>query len=160
MGKRIVFVDEAIFSRSTCQLRTYNRKKEHHTINKTKLEGKPTYIVAAISVEYGVEAVNVYDKSINGKMFGQVLRNVKLLGDNFVLFGDCVKYHTSNYMKNLYALTNSSFIESIPYTPILNPIERYFCALKAVFKRRKLQKIIDNKRINVPYLINEARLQV
>ena len=118
------------------------------------------YIAAAISAENGVESLIFATKSFDAKMFSRILINIKKNGPKFVLFGDSLRIHTGSVMTYKLQNLDSEFIESIPYLPHLNPIERFFGALKCRYGSLRYQELREGKKVIIRKLVSKAAKQI
>jgi hypothetical protein len=63
--RRVVFVDECLFSSKALNKNAYSNKKENIMLSQKLIASKPIALVAAVSREIGVEAYMTYDNSLN-----------------------------------------------------------------------------------------------
>jgi transposase len=78
----------------------------------------------------------------------KILTIIKRNGANFVVFGDNASIHTKNFTAKLLREDNTSQFYNDVYTPVLNPIERFFLILKQstasyVFNHYLIQELKD-----------------
>ena len=78
----------------------------------------------------------------------------------FTVFGDNVSYHSSKEVREHMAKKNVTFVGNIPYAPELSAVEFFFAQQKKLFKSMKLQKIIDEERVDVTALLEAAAAAV
>ena len=98
--KRIVFVDEALYTNNTWQTTEWSRKRKNVQLEKGLIKHKPVWQLVAASAEKGLEASIIQDDCFNSKTFCSVLREVQTKGPSFVIFGDGASYHLSKYAQD------------------------------------------------------------
>lgn len=69
-------------------------------------------------------------------------------------------YYFSRYSFSEFYKFSLRFAKNVAYTPILNPVERYFSILKSYYKRLRLQKIVSNSNVTNLELIVEASKKI
>jgi hypothetical protein len=62
---------------------------------------KPWKMVAAVSMEYGMEAAILYDEHIDSRRYIQIFEQIEKNGKDFVLLGDQASWHTSKFTKKV-----------------------------------------------------------
>lgn len=68
-----------------------------------------------------------------------------------------MSYHFSRETRRQFNQAGIEFVPSVDYTPILNPIERYFSVLKQKVKTLKLKRLIEGRFLDMKQIILEAR---
>lgn len=109
-GDRIVYTDEANFSCNYFMDRGWSRRNLPLLLKQYLFETKPIYVVAAMSKEFGLEALHVYDWSIKSGNFIKILTDLTANGRRFVVAGDNVSYHDSKEARRSYEKRNTYFI--------------------------------------------------
>jgi hypothetical protein len=144
----VVFVDEVIFTAWTNQNFAFARKYKHCKRPKVEpLPFKQWHVVAAVSMEYGLEAYQLHKYSVTSKRFLRILPSLKRIGPDFVLFGDSASWHRSKLVKKRLERENLNFIYNIKCQPDLNAIEKVFLMIKTKFKRLKLKQTLADEDI-------------
>ena len=67
--KRIIFMDEAVFTVSTILIGSFAPKGKNIAISEIAVSAKPLAVVAGVSKENGLEAVRVVPRSIDSENF-------------------------------------------------------------------------------------------
>lgn len=98
--------------------------------------------MAAISPENGLEGLILTQQHVNSEIYCQLFPQIHSHGENFILFGDQVSYHHGKYTTKEMKMFGTKLIQNLAYTPDLNPIERFFQAVKAYYKHLKLEATI------------------
>ena len=86
--KRICFIDEIHFGSSVKPRVAWSNKYFNITINKAEYYHKPVHVVSAISLEFGLEALLMFDKHINSKLYCKVFHELVKNDPNFVVLAD------------------------------------------------------------------------
>lgn len=115
--------------------KAYHPVNEHLTIPSDIEHVSKVWLVAAISLEKGVDALHLSPGSPNSTNFEQLVTALAKRGSKFIVFGDNASYHNSKHMKEVYRKFKTSFVSNVAYTPELNCIEHYFNILKECYKR-------------------------
>ncbi len=76
-GRRIVFVDECLFSSKAMLKTAYSNKKENVKVAQKLIASKPIALVAAVSKEFGLDAFLTYEKSLDSLRFSHFLDTLK-----------------------------------------------------------------------------------
>jgi hypothetical protein len=95
LGKRIVFVDECIFTTKTIFNRSFSFTKKKLAFPKSNKRNPAICLIAGISEENGLEGYASHQRSVNSEQFIQAIQLFRLNGDNFTLLGDNASWHTS-----------------------------------------------------------------
>ena len=89
-GFRIVQLDEFMVTKQTMPKNIWTNKKTNIIYDLSRVQTKPQAAIIAVSREYGLNLIQVYNNSINKtkfKMFLEELRN-KYWADNIMLVMD------------------------------------------------------------------------
>ena len=100
-GRRIIYMDETCFTRTTVPKTEYCRQGEEVTIDESKLNEKTLALILGISAEKGVEHWKLYPRSVNGDKYEQYLRELRQRNPfrRLALFQDNLAVHRSNRAK-------------------------------------------------------------
>jgi len=82
----------------------------------------------------------IFDKYMNSRKFCNIIHELNIGNEKYAAFLDYVGYHTSRETKRILNNNSIHYIYNIPYTPILNPIEKVFLMMKTFFKKIRLTK--------------------
>ena len=125
-GKRVIFIDEAMFTTATMPTRGFAGKYENVVVEEKLTSSPALAVVAGVSAERGLEAFHVQDKSIDSDALIQFL--LTIIGHSkpceFTIFADNCRVHHSNKVRKFLEETGISVIFNVPYGPEYNPIER------------------------------------
>ena len=96
-GFRIVYIDETVFTRKTCQELEWTRKRENLQVDAKKLDEPCVALLCGISKERGLEHYQIFEKSVNIDKFKEYCQNMrdKNGDDQICLFMDNLSAHTS-----------------------------------------------------------------
>lgn len=139
--KRIIYVDECIFSYQSIHDKAYSTKGQNCTLPPLKQTGPALHLVAGISNENGLEGYAIFEHSVNSDKFLLTVDKFFQHGEKFTLFGDNPSWHTSRQVFNILQQKRLYFIKNVPYSPMLNPIEKVFSAIKNDFGRSRINAI-------------------
>ena len=115
-GRKIIFVDEAVFTTSTFPDRGYAHRGENVVFEEKFISTPALAEVAGVSAEGGLEGLYMQERSIDSDAFIQYLLHLV----------------TNNDPRSLTVFLVRAFVESnsiqvifnVPYGPEFNPIER------------------------------------
>ena len=62
------------------------------------------------------------------------------------MFCDNAKWHSSRHVLNVLHDKKLEIIFNVPYCPDLNPIEKYFSQLKALYRSQRLKTIEEEQK--------------
>ena len=114
------------------------------------------HMMVGISKEYGVEAVVLKNSSFKAVDFCDFVCKIADKNNNFVVFCDNASIHKCILAKRAIELRGVRIIYNLVRTPDLNCIEKLFRAVKLVYRRRRLQSIIDGRIKNPKVLVREV----
>ena len=120
------------------------------------------WAIAFISAEKGLIYVKTYKESLNNQSFGDhVLQVYNRMGQHpFALFMDGASYHKEKSLTERLQQLNIESIINAPYLPEYNPIEGCFSIVKNYFKRKRLNRIINERHYSTQLLITESFSQL
>ena len=128
---RVVFVDECYFTNLTLLTHAYALKGSNIQVESKQLKSGNLSLLAAVSMQFGLEAYLLFNNRIDSTMFLQLVPEIKSkFGGNFALFMDNASYHKSEIVRKCLLEANVPAIYNLVATPVLNPIEQYFGVLK------------------------------
>jgi transposase len=148
--KKIIFIDEAMFTYSTNAMLAYAPNRQNICVDE-KLSSAPAIaMVAGVSVERGLETWLTKPRSIDSDAFisfieGLVAQNQS---EEIALFLDNATIHRSKKVTSFLKDSGIEAIYNVPYSPQFNPIEHVWAQVKAVFKRRKLELLLQERAID------------
>ena len=119
-------------------------------------------VVAAISYQKGVEHLHFTTKTFDSAVFIDFVKALrkKLRTAKFVLFMDRAKYHDSKETVKVYKQLGIPYILNAGYTPIGNPIEAVFSAVKQQYQKQKLNYVVNEKDYDKETLIRDSFAKV
>lgn len=86
---------------------------------------------------------------------------MKQLNDqNFVIFGDNSPLHTAKSTKQELKRLGFDAIYNIPSEPDLNPIEIYFSVFKSVYRKLRLNQMMNYKQARIEKIVMIAAKSV
>ena len=159
---RIIFVDEVAFTKKTIQKRDYSNKYDNLKLNEFEVNTNYYTAVASITMTGTVQHVLINQGAINGKAYGRFLRQLRLKNGTvkIVIFQDNLNIHKTQDNKRLYEELNIEVIWNVPYSPEYNPIENVFSVVKAYYKKKRLNLIVNDKPVVERALIRESFAKV
>ena len=138
-GFRVCYLDELHCSQHTIERLAWSNKYRNIEVSNSKYYFKPIHIVCAISMENGLEAIQIHSKHINSKLYSKIFKEIEKNGPNWVILADQLVVHWSKYTTRKMVKANTVYIRNCYYSPFLNPIEMYFNVLKKFFRQNRLQ---------------------
>ena len=128
-----IFIDESYFSEKVLPRYGYSKKGKRLQTSYFPSTWKQKSLLCAV-YSNGIIKYNIYDNSINTKIFETFINQLHIQENEFILL-DNVAFHR--------AIKNSKFIFTPPYCPQYNPIENCFSIIKPIFRKN----IIKNEHI-------------
>ena len=106
---------------------------------------KSLALIAAASIDRGVEIYQIYRRSIDSTAYIEFLEGIAKLypGEDVAIFLDNMRVHRSKKTGEAYKRLGIIPIFNIPYSPQFNGIEGVFNMIKASYKRYLLRAILD-----------------
>ena len=127
-GKKIIFLDEVVFTSKTLLMRVYSNKGCNITIDRDKLNHAYWSVIAAISMDNKVEHLYFEAGAINMVLFNEFLFELrkKMGNDKVFLFMDQLRVHYGSKVMPTYPELNFEPIWNVKYSTDFNPIETVF----------------------------------
>jgi hypothetical protein len=125
-GKRVIYIDEAMFTTSTLPTRGFAGKNENVVVEEKLISTPALAVVAGVSAERGLEAFHIQPKSIDSDALIQFLLTILAHSkpSEFTIFADNCRVHHSKKVDKFVQEPGFSIILNVPYGPEYNPIER------------------------------------
>jgi hypothetical protein len=125
-ARKIIFVDEAVFTTSTFPDRGYAHRGENVVIEEKFISTPALAVVAGVSAEGGLEGFYMQERSIDSDAFIQYLLHLVTNNDprSFTVFLDNCRVHHSRKVRAFVESNSIQVIFNVPYGPEFNPIER------------------------------------
>ena len=139
-----------MFTYSTNAMLAYAPNRQNICVDE-KLSSAPAIaMVAGMSVEGGLETWLTKPRSIDSDAFisfieGLVAQNQS---EEITLFLDNATIHRSKKVTSFLKDNGIETIYNVPYSPQFNPIEHVWVQVKAVFKRRMLELLLQERAID------------
>ena len=76
-GFRIIYIDETMFTRKTCQHSEWMKKGQNMSIDQSKLDEPTIALLCGISKERGIEYHQQFIRSVNIDKFKQFCQNLR-----------------------------------------------------------------------------------
>ena len=152
----MVFIDETLFSNRCNKNFEWSAKRTHVKWVNKEYEVEAATLLLAVSSEYGLEGALIYGRSINSEQYCKIFELIEKQGSDFVVLCDNAGWHRSTYTKKVATEKGINHILSVPYKPILNPVEKVHLQLKTHYKNLKLQRIVKKLPLDNPEMIKEA----
>jgi transposase len=108
-------------------------------------------VLGAVSREYGLEHLMVFDFSVNTlkfKIFLDELRS-KYPFDDIALMMDNLRVHTSKITKERMDELGFEYCYTPPYSPCYNGIEEVWSMAKRFIKERRFNQYVNGERIDL-----------
>ena len=103
----------------------------------------PIRLVAAVSIDNGVEALSLFDHSIKSEHFITIFPQIESYGNNYKLLADRATWHTSDLVKEQMTDFNERMILNVTSAPFLNGIELVFSQFKGNYRRLRLNDHVN-----------------
>ena len=162
--RRIIYIDETVFTKRTISSRTYSSKEQNIVIDDGVTGCPSTTVIAAVSREKGVDHIAIQQTQINSKDFIAFITTLIKHNKNvpLCLFMDNHPAHRSKETVKFMDYHDIKYIFNVSYSPQFNPIESVFSKVKMYFKKRRLN-VLTNKKgqwFNINKEIRQAFRQV
>ena len=79
-----MYIDEAIVSSNTRATKCWSNYRSHLQFNSLHFEAPPVYLIAAISKENGLEALEIHSQSFNTATYLRILPTLDIYGRNYI----------------------------------------------------------------------------
>ena len=139
-GKKIYWVDETMFTRSTRKDYEFMCKRMNVEIEQRVFDTETLAFVGAICIDEGLAYYKTYKKSVNRNKFQEFLQLI-IDGNKdreFVIYMDHLSVHTSSQIRQYLDENGVEYMYSPVGSPDYNAIEFMFSKLKAIVKRKRL----------------------
>ena len=157
-GYHIIYMDECGFSTKTILNSDYSPLKTNHCIP-MEMVNQPVYsLVLAISYENGVEHYEIFKKCIDENRFMSYLDDLSIANKHHkvALFMDNLSSHKTLKVRMKMQELGIEPIYSVPYFPDLNPTECCFSKIKGYYRRKKLNLLLNGKKMEMRDLVIES----
>jgi transposase len=156
--KKLVLVDEAIFTFNTLESKAWSSKYQSISVKESDARIKTVALIAAVSEDSGLEGFVIHPKSISTPEFVAFVQQLsdRFGGEEFCMFMDNLQVHKTEEVSPVCQERKVQKIFNVPYSPDFNGIESYFSLLKSEFKRSLLQQLLRGFRPDTQTLIKES----
>ena len=156
--RRIIFIDEVVFTRNSCLKRAYSHKGENATINLSCIPSGYMSVIAGISYERGKELIEIQHNAVNADDFESFLYELSERHQNrkVAIFMDNLQVHHTQQVKNLAQSLDMMLIYNKVNEPDLNPIEIIFSVAKNHYKKARFSHENNSEDYNMAELIEKA----
>jgi DDE superfamily endonuclease len=136
-GSRIVYLDEAVFTFNTFAQRTWYPRYHNLELPEKKYSHKAQALIAAVSVDRGVDHFRVHPRSVRTNEFVSFIEDLaaKQGGHKLAVFMDNMRVHRSKIAMETMSKLGIEAVYNVPYSPQFNGIEAVFSMAKACYKR-------------------------
>ena len=120
---------------------------------------KPKAIIVAVSREYGVDMVDIYNYSIDKRKFKVFLDKLrgKFPFDNILIVMDNLSLHFSNEVRERMDELGFKYTNTPVYSPEFNGgVESTIGLAKKLIKQKRLEAIMKNEEIDLEETIKES----
>lgn len=140
--ERLVYIDESGIEMSICKDRGWGRKSEKLIGKKSGKYYERTNIIAGY-VNHKSIAPMVFNGSCNTKLFETWVEQflIKELKSGQVIIMDNAAFHKSTKTRELIESVGCKIIFLPPYSPDLNPIEKFWANMKRWIKNKISESI-------------------
>jgi len=147
-----------VFTRKTYLRKAYSHRLTNLAVNEDGLAAVALTAIAAVSAERGTEHVMIFEGHANNDKFKKFVRKLLSLnkGRKLALYMDNLQVHKEASVKQLFDLHDILPLYNIPYLPATNPIEACFSIVKGFFKRKRLERLVNDKPFDYSMCIDEA----
>ena len=141
--RKIIFVDEVCFTRSTILKRALSSKGHNICIDQARLNEGFTSVIAAISTDNVVEHIHMEQGGINQYQFCIFLMNLrkKLGPDVTYIFMDQLAVHMTKRVKETMDRLKFLPLYNVKYMPDFNAIETVFALVKRWYCQQRLNAL-------------------
>ena len=156
--RKVIYLDEVVFTRKTLLRKAYSHRLTNLAVNGEGMAAVALTAIAAVSAERGTEHVMITEGHTDNDKFKKFVRKLLSLnkGRKLALFMDNMSAHKEKSVKELYDLHDILPLYNIPYLPATNPIEACFSIVKGFFKRKRLERLVNDKPFDYSMCIDEA----
>ena len=143
--KKLVWIDEAVFTFNTFRKRAWSAKHTNIDVRDCDAKIKTMALIAAISEDCGLEAYSILPRSINSEDFVAFIHMLvkRFNGMEFSMFLDNLRVHKTKTVLEVCRLHQVTTIFNVPYSPDFNGIESFFSLVKGQYKNLLLQQLMS-----------------
>ena len=158
LGFEVVYLDEVMFTSNSNLKRTWAAKRSPISVDRKQMSHPTIACIASVSASNGLELIMQFPRSVDKHKFDEYLIKLRVkVGDRrVVLVLDNLSVHTCKYIQHRMAAHDFKWIFTIPYHPDANAIEFCFAQVKQSWKKLKLQTVIQQRKIKISQLIEQA----
>ena len=156
--KKLVWVDEAVFTFNTFSTRAWSARNDSIRVQDADARIQTMAFIAAISEDRGLEAWAMHPNAIIIPDFVAFIEQLSahLHGAEFALFLDNLQVHKTQAVADACKELRAQRIFNVPYSPDFNGIEAYFSLVKAEYKKLVLQRLLKGLKVESPALIRQS----
>ena len=146
---RIVQLDECVVTKRTIPTHAWTLPKTNACLDQGQVYTQAKAVIVAASREYGVDHVEVHEKSINRRKFNIFLDNLrgKYPFDDIILVMDNLSLHKSRAVRARMDELGFKYAWTPVYSPQYNGIEEVINMGKQLIKKKRLDAIMKNEEI-------------
>ena len=155
---RIVQLDECMVTRRTLPTHAWSQKKTNIRLDARKLSNEVKAILAAVSREFGLDHIQVFNNSVTKakfKIFLESLRR-KYPFDDIMLVMDNLSVHKSTDVKERMEALGFLYSYTPAYSPAYNGIEEVFSIAKRTIKSARLNRLLAGLNEDLEGIIYNA----
>ena len=132
--------------------------KTNSNLDLSKIDTSPIAVLGAVSMEFGLDLVMTFKKSVNAKKFLVFLDELrrKFWTDDILLMMDNLSVHKTPAVKERMDELGLMYSYIPPYSPEYNGIEEVWAASKHYIKKMRFLKLMKNEEIDMRELIMES----
>ena len=136
-GRKLIFVDEVAFTRTSCLKLEWSRKRENITVVLRGSTGNYMTAIAGISYARGIELYAMQHDSVDQEDFRDYLATLirSNAGKKLAVFLDNLAVHHTDLVTDFCKEKDVRLIFNVTYSPDFNPIEQVFSVVKNHYKR-------------------------
>lgn len=145
--KELIYLDESGIQSSLVQQYFWMKKGDKKVFKTSGKRGLKLNVLAALTSD-GIKAPFLFDTSCNRDIFELYIKEIlsPILEKGKTIIMDNASFHKSEKIKTLIESAGCELVYLPPYSPELNPIEKYWAVLKGKVKllRKKIKCLVQS----------------
>ena len=160
--RKILYLDEVNFTKLAFESTNYSAKNTNLSVDQRDIYVGYRSVIATISEEEGVEQTSSFNSAVTSTDFIKYLKELRKRHDNqpLAILMDQLQVHKSRIVKPWYDTLDIRCILNVGYSFEFNPIEAVFSKVKALFKRTRLNCLVNKTDFYTDKAIRAAFAQI
>ena len=154
----VVYLDEVVFTKTSIGKRTWTNRGVHLVTDHSEFYSGFRTVIAAVSSAMGIILTDSEEVCTNEERFLKFIPKLSTCmgGEPFALYLDQLIVHKMKTVRAEYDKYNIYPIYNIPASPEMNPIETCFAQVKRIYKRERMNALVNKRQFDMDDTIDKA----